>query len=351
MKHGKITRSGDRTAQSSEFNVSAPGLRQSVFAVRVALGSFATATALQLAAPAAYALPTGEQLISGNATVSRNSSNTVMDINQSTQNAGFNWTSFSIAKPETVNVVQPNSSSVLLNRVVGNEQSRIFGALNANGRVFLVNPNGILFAPGASVNVGGLVASSLDMTKENFDSGKYVFSPRPGAPAAGVVNQAKIVAVDGYAALIGPKVANEGVIVARTMAPPASRTPPRLSWERARRSTRAQSTPATAATLPCGQTARPACTAPSPRGVALNLATAALSRLPAKPASKFAALASTRAHRMAAPATGSSTRMTSLSSMPPLPLLPRVARSMAARRTRSSRPPRRLLRTPTSTTP
>src|ERR1051325_3711252 len=218
MKHGKITRSGDRTAQSSEFNVPAPRLRQSVFAVRVALGSFATATALQLAAPAAYALPTGEQLISGNATVSRNSSNTVMDINQSTQNAGFNWTSFSIAKPETVNVVQPNSSSVLLNRVVGNEQSRIFGALNANGRVFLVNPNGILFAPGASVNVGGLVASSLDMTKENFDSGKYVFSPRPGAPAAGVVNQAKIVAVDGYAALIGPKVANEGVIVARTVA-------------------------------------------------------------------------------------------------------------------------------------
>ncbi|HXJ52546.1 MAG TPA: hypothetical protein VNH16_14200, partial [Burkholderiales bacterium] len=95
MKHGKITRSGDRTAQSSEFNVPAPRLRQSVFAVRVALGSLATATALQLAAPAAYALPTGEQLISGNATVSRNSSNTVMDINQSTQNAGFNWTSFS----------------------------------------------------------------------------------------------------------------------------------------------------------------------------------------------------------------------------------------------------------------
>src|SRR3954469_6801412 len=101
MKHRNITRSADRTAQSSEFNVAALRLRPSVFAVRTALGSLAAAAALQFATPAAFALPIGEQLTSGNATVSRNSAGTVMDINQTTSKAGLNWTSFSIAKPET----------------------------------------------------------------------------------------------------------------------------------------------------------------------------------------------------------------------------------------------------------
>src|ERR1044071_898090 len=218
MKHGKITRSGDRTAQSSEFSVPAPRLRQSVFAVRAALGSFATATALQLAAPSAFALPTGEVLISGTATVNRPTA-TQMDITQTTQKAGFNWTSFSIAAPETVNVAQPNSSSVLLNRVVGNSQSQIFGTLNANGKVFLVNQNGILFAPGASVNVGGLVASTLDITTTNFENGgvagtPYVFNRVDGSAAGSVVNQTNIaISVPGsYAALLGTNVSNEGTI-------------------------------------------------------------------------------------------------------------------------------------------
>src|ERR1044072_649449 len=88
MKHGKLNRSGERTTQSSDLNGAAPRLRPSVYAVRVALGGFATAAALQPAPPSAFALPTGEQLVSCNATVSRNSSNTVMDINQTTSEAG-----------------------------------------------------------------------------------------------------------------------------------------------------------------------------------------------------------------------------------------------------------------------
>ena len=146
MKHGKITRSGDRTAQSSEFSVPAPRLRQSVFAVRAALGSFATATALQLAAPSAFALPTGEVLISGTATVNRPTA-TQMDITQTTQKAGFNWTSFSIAAPETVNVAQPNSSSVLLNRVVGNSQSKLVVVISS---VLATKPPTFTLAPGAN---------------------------------------------------------------------------------------------------------------------------------------------------------------------------------------------------------
>jgi len=215
MKHGKITRSGGRTALSSELNVPAPRLRPSVFAVRMALGSFATATALQLVTPAAFALPTGGEVVSGTASISQPNSQT-MNINQGSQKAILNWQGFSIAKPETVNFLQPNSSAVALNRVVGNEQSQIYGALNANGHVFLVNQNGILFAPGASVNVGGLVASTNDIRNDDFLAGRNVFQSNGGTGT--VVNQGKIESPTGYAALIGRKVSNEGVIVARTVA-------------------------------------------------------------------------------------------------------------------------------------
>ena len=83
-----------------------------------------------------------------------------MNVQQSTQRAAINWTNFSIGSNATVNFQQPNASAVVLNRVVGNEQSVINGALNANGQVFVLNSNGVLFGQGAQVNVGGLVAST-----------------------------------------------------------------------------------------------------------------------------------------------------------------------------------------------
>src|ERR1044071_9388295 len=129
MKQGTITRSSGRKGQISKSGrgtyVKPPRMRQSVFVVKQALRGLAALTAVHLAAPA-FALPTGEVLVVGTATVARPTA-TQMDITQTTQKAGFNWTSFSIAQPETVNVAQPNSSSVLLNCVVGNSQSQIFG--------------------------------------------------------------------------------------------------------------------------------------------------------------------------------------------------------------------------------
>lgn len=170
-----------------------------------------TAVAALLAPPRALANPTGGVVVDGAATIS--SAGAVTNVTQSTNRAIINWQGFSIGVGETVNFLQPTAMSVTLNRVVGNEQSIIAGALNANGKVFIINSNGIMFTRDAQVNVGGLVASTLDISNSNFMAGNYTFS---GSSAASVVNKGTINAVDGgYVALLGKAVANEGTINAK----------------------------------------------------------------------------------------------------------------------------------------
>jgi len=158
----------------------------------------------------ALAGPTGGTVVEGSAGISQAGNTT--NINQSSNKAIIDWQGFSISPQETVNFNQPSSSSVTLNRVVGNEQSVISGALNANGQVFIVNSAGVLFTKDSQVNVGGLVASTLDISNAGFMAGNYVFS---GASTASVVNRGAINAHDGgYVALLGKTVSNEGVISA-----------------------------------------------------------------------------------------------------------------------------------------
>jgi len=115
---------------------------------------------------AAYANPTGGVVTGGSALIT--TKNSTMTIQQNTNKTIINWQRFDIAKNETVQFIQPDVSSIALNRVEGNDASSIYGSLNANGRVFLINPHGILFAAGAQVNVGGLVASTLTMGDSDF---------------------------------------------------------------------------------------------------------------------------------------------------------------------------------------
>ena len=157
-----------------------------------------------------YALPVGGAVSAGSASIAGGAG--TVTVNQSSQNAAINWQSFSIGQAEAVRFVQPNSSAVALNRVLGPDPSSIFGSLTANGRVFLVNPGGILFGPGAQVNVGGLVASTRNITDGDFMAGNYRFA---GTGGGAVVNQGSINAEGGYVALLGASVNNEGVITAR----------------------------------------------------------------------------------------------------------------------------------------
>src|ERR1035437_2621322 len=157
-----------------------------------------------------YAGPTGGAVSAGSASIAGGAGKTT--ISQSSQNVAINWQGFNIGQTEAVRFVQPNSSSVALNRVLGSDPSSILGSLSANGKVFLVNPNGILFGKGAQVNVGGLVASTLNITDGDFMAGKYNFA---GAGNGTILNQGSINADGGYVALLGANVSNQGVISAK----------------------------------------------------------------------------------------------------------------------------------------
>src|SRR5262245_48223425 len=115
------------------------------------------AVAVLALAQVAFANPNGPTVVSGTATIVP-SGNTLTVTNSS--GAIINWAGFNISAGETTRFQQPAASSTVLNRVTAGGASDIRGALESNGRVFLVNPNGVLFGPTAQVNVAGLVASS-----------------------------------------------------------------------------------------------------------------------------------------------------------------------------------------------
>src|SRR5499426_1878969 len=176
---------------------------------------FLTATALLALGVARVAAgPEGGAVVGGAATITGQGSASVT-INQSTQNAIINWNTFNIGVNESVRFNQPNSGSVALNRVIGGQgPSEILGHLTANGRIFLINRDGVLFGPGAVVNTAGFLASTNDIKNADFMAGRYNFNI-PGRPDASIVNHGRITATSGgFAALVAPGVRNTGTITA-----------------------------------------------------------------------------------------------------------------------------------------
>ena len=159
----------------------------------------------------AYALPEGGQVAAGQAAIT--TAGSTMTIAQQTAQAIINWQNFGIGSGEAVHINQPNSQAMLLNRVVGSNPSEIFGQLTANGQVILVNPNGVFFRPGSSVDVGGLTASTLNIANEDFLRGQLRFAGDSQNP---VINAGNITAQNGYVNLLAKEVVNEGIIAAQT---------------------------------------------------------------------------------------------------------------------------------------
>jgi filamentous hemagglutinin family protein len=176
-----------------------------------ALKPLAVSIALALAAGHAYSLPTGGEIEAGQVAITQTTPSR-MDIIQGTNSAVVNWNSFSIGAEGHVHFQQPTAQSAILNRVVGNDPSTILGRVSGNGSVFLVNQNGIMVGPGGKIDVGSFVASTANISTENFMAGRYRFEQTLNA-ASRIVNQGEIsVAQGGLVALVGPGVENSGVI-------------------------------------------------------------------------------------------------------------------------------------------
>ncbi|MBV8802184.1 MAG: filamentous hemagglutinin N-terminal domain-containing protein, partial [Gammaproteobacteria bacterium] len=157
--------------------------------------------------------PTGAAVSEG--IVSIQSNQNTVTVLQSSQKAIINWQSFNIKSGEHTHFQQP-SGGVVLNRISPTQgASQIYGTLTATGKIILVNQAGIYFGPNAFVNVGGVIASTSDISNQNFLAGKYSFD-QPSQYNGSIVNEGMIHAAEyGLVALMGTSVSNEGIINAR----------------------------------------------------------------------------------------------------------------------------------------
>ena len=159
---------------------------------------------------AASGLPDGGQITSGAGSIKHTANQ--LTIHQATDRMALDWKSFSIGQDKTVQFIQPSAQAAIINRVSGVDASIIAGKLLANGTVVLLNPNGILFTPSAQVNVGALVASTLQAVSKDFSSGKLILE---GDSKASIINGGTITAAQGGSiALIAAQVKNQGEISA-----------------------------------------------------------------------------------------------------------------------------------------
>lgn len=163
----------------------------------------------------AMAAPTGGVVTGGAASIGQSGATTT--ITQTTDRAILRWDQFDIGSSETVRFVQPGAGSIAVNRIRDSKPSQIDGQLQANGKLVLLNPNGVVFGSTARVDVAGLVASSADIGDEaEFMAGGQLKLTTPGAADAAIVNRGQItVAQAGLVGLVAPHVENHGLIQAK----------------------------------------------------------------------------------------------------------------------------------------
>ena len=161
-----------------------------------------------------FAAPEGGVVVGGQGAITQLNANTTV-VTQNTPSMAVNWDRFNLSAEDLVRFKQPSASASVLNRILDQNPSQIFGQIDANGRVFLINPSGILFGKTASVNVGSLVASSLALDTDAFMKGDYSLYALNGSEPGAVINRGLIqAATGGSVSLVGGSASNEGVISA-----------------------------------------------------------------------------------------------------------------------------------------
>lgn len=150
--------------------------------------------------------PLGGDVVSGNATITNN--NAITTINQSSHNATIDWQSFNVGEHEQVNFIQPNNRSTTLNNIFDQNPSTILGSINANGRVFLSNPNGFIFSATSTINTASFIATSSSV--ESFDEQKVTLT---STGTGSITNEGRITSENGgFIALFSPEINNSGAI-------------------------------------------------------------------------------------------------------------------------------------------
>ncbi|MEY4589399.1 MAG: hypothetical protein RL497_1475, partial [Pseudomonadota bacterium] len=159
-----------------------------------------------------WAAPEGGQVVAGQGAIEQIEKET--RIQQATERLSIDWKNFDVNSDERVKFIQPNSSSIAFNRILSNKGSLIQGQIDANGQVVLINPNGIIFTQGASVNAGALIASALQMSDQDYLNGKFTLNALEGTEGR-VINSGLLnAATGGNISLIGQSVENNGLISA-----------------------------------------------------------------------------------------------------------------------------------------
>ena len=160
--------------------------------------------------PAAYAqaLPTGAVVTQGGASIATSVNKMTVT---NTPGTNINWQSFNIGAGKTVQFVQQDGASMVFNRVTSSTPSSILGSLISNGKVFLINPNGVTIGHGAYIDTAAFVASSLGIKTEDLMAGKFKFEN--GAGSGKIANYGTIVTQSGgFVYFVGKDVENHGVI-------------------------------------------------------------------------------------------------------------------------------------------
>jgi filamentous hemagglutinin family protein len=196
---GPVIRSSSGQAALPAFHMSR--IRPIALFVAAAFGAAAGAPS--------FANPESPKVVAGSATFSQHGSTLII---KNSPGAIINWQSFSIGSGQTTDFIQQSINSVVLNRVTGADPSVILGDLVSNGKVFLVNANGVVFGKGSMVDAAGLVVSTLEISNNDFAAGTmhFVGSGTPGdIMVAGVIRSS-----DGDVYLIAPNITNSGSISA-----------------------------------------------------------------------------------------------------------------------------------------
>jgi filamentous hemagglutinin family protein len=156
--------------------------------------------------------PILDHVASGSVQIQQSANSTT--VQQSSQKAIIEWESFNLGANESAHFQQPQGG-IALNRINSNQgASEIYGQITATGQIILINQAGIYFGPNSSVNVGSVIASTSNISNDNFLNNNYAFN-QPSTYSGSIINDGSIIASQyGLVALLGTAVANNGTIQA-----------------------------------------------------------------------------------------------------------------------------------------